>query len=455
MLENVFKVIDDNRDACIERLQALCRQPSIGTTGEGMAETADMVARIVRQTGARTEQIATDSYPVILGDLPGSDPRCINLYNHYDVQPPDPVEAWTSDPFGAEIRDGFLYARGAADDKGELLSRVCAVEAWQQVQQRPPVGVRFVFEGNEESGGESTVAFARRHADRLRANGCIWEYGDKDAERRTQMYLGLKGICAVQLHARGPSRNTHSMWGPVVPNPMWRLVWALASIKHTDERIHVRGFYDRVRAPTEAELEALERLPLDVSAACAMHGIASFLAASTKNEVLRRLNFEPALTIHGISGGGTGPQSTTSIPKCATVKMDFRLVPDQRLDEVVPLLRAHLDREGFSDIDVEFLGGSNPTRTPLDDPLVDAAVRAAQCVYGTPPAVHPTSPGSGPMYVLCKQLGIPAVSFGIAHAGSNFHGPDENVRLDDFILGIKHVAATLYAFATPEGVTNG
>ena len=455
MLENVFKVIDDNRDACIERLQALCRQPSIGTTGEGMAETADMVARIVRQTGARTEQIATDSYPVILGDLPGSDPRCINLYNHYDVQPPDPVEAWTSDPFGAEIRDGFLYARGAADDKGELLSRVCAVEAWQQVQQRPPVGVRFVFEGNEESGGESTVAFARRHADRLRANGCIWEYGDKDAQCRTQMYLGLKGICAVQLHARGPSRDTHSMWGPVVPNPMWRLVWALASIKHTDERIHVRGFYDRVRAPTEAELEALERLPLDVSAACAMHGIASFLAASTKNEVLRRLNFEPALTIHGISGGGTGPQSTTSIPKCATVKMDFRLVPDQRLDEVVPLLRAHLDREGFSDIDVEFLGGSNPTRTPLDDPLVDAAVRAAQCVYGTPLAVHPTSPGSGPMYVLCKQLGIPAVSFGIAHAGSNFHGPDENVRLDDFILGIKHVAATLYAFATPKGVTNG
>ena len=287
MLENVFKVIDDNRDACIERLQALCRQPSIGTTGEGMAETADMVARIVRQTGARTEQIATDSYPVILGDLPGSDPRCINLYNHYDVQPPDPVEAWTSDPFGAEIRDGFLYARGAADDKGELLSRVCAVEAWQQVQQRPPVGVRFVFEGNEESGGESTVAFARRHADRLRANGCIWEYGDKDAQCRTQMYLGLKGICAVQLHARGPSRDTHSMWGPVVPNPMWRLVWALASIKHTDERIHVRGFYDRVRAPTEAELEALERLPLDVSAACAMHGIASFLAASTKNVVPR------------------------------------------------------------------------------------------------------------------------------------------------------------------------
>ena len=447
ILEKVFSHIDAHRETYIERLAVLCRQRSIGTTGEGMAEAADMVESFVRQTGAKTEQIATDGYPVILGELPGADPRCINLYNHYDVQPPDPIEAWTCDPFGAEVRDGYLYARGAADDKGELLSRVCAVEAWQQVQKRPPVGVRFVFEGNEESGGESTVAFAHRHGDRLRADGCIWEYGDKDAEGRTQIYLGLKGICVVQLHARGPSRDTHSMWGPVVPNPMWRLVWALASIKHPDERIAVRGFHDQVRAPTEVELDALDRLPLDLPAACAMHGIDRFLASSTKNQALRRLNFEPALTIHGISGGGTGPKSTTSIPRHATVKMDFRLVPDQRFDDVVPLLRDHLDREGFSDIDVEFLGGTHPTRTPLDDPLVGAAVRSARRVYGVDPAVHPTSPGSGPMYVLCQELGVPTVSLGVAHAGSNFHGPDENIGLDDFISGIKHVAATLYEFA--------
>lgn len=183
------------------------------------------------------------------------------------------------------------------------------------MQERPPVGVRFVFEGNEESCGDSTVAFARRNADRLRADGCIWEYGDKDAEHRTQVYLGLKGICAVQLHARGLSRDTHSMWGPVVPNPMWRLAWALASIKDPDERIRVRGFHDRIREPTAAELNALDQLPLDVSAACAMHGIDAFLAPSTKNEVLRRLNFEPALTIHGIRGGGTGPQSTDLPPE--------------------------------------------------------------------------------------------------------------------------------------------
>ena len=448
MLKAVFRVIDENREVYIRELQALCRQPSIGVSGEGMTQTADMVEQIVGKTEARTEQIVTDAYPVVLGELSGADSRWINLYNHYDVQPPDPVEAWTSDPFGAEIRDGVLFARGAADDKGELLARVFAVDAWRQVHGRPPVGVRFVFEGNEESGGESTVAFARRHAGRLSADGCIWEYGDKDAEGRPQIYLGLKGICVVQLHARGPARDTHSMWGPVVPNPIWRLVWALASIKDENERIVLPGFYDRVREPTQADLDCLERLPFDVPAEKNRHGIDGFLNASTNIDVLRRLNFEPALTVHGISGGGTGTQATVSIPSSATAKMDFRLVSDQRVADVAPQLRAHLDEKGFNDVEVESFGGSEPARTPRDDPLVGAAVRAARRVYGIEPAVHPTSAGSGPMYVLCQGLGIPSVSFGIAHAGSNFHGPDENIRLDDFILGIKHVAATLHEYAS-------
>ncbi len=447
MLDAIFQVIDEKREIYIRELQALCRQPSISVSGEGMAQTADMVEQIVRKTEARTEQIVTDAYPVILGELSGVDSRCINLYNHYDVQPPDPVEAWTSDPFGAEIRDGVLYARGAADDKGELLSRVFAVDAWRQVHGRPPVGVRFVFEGNEEAGFESTVAFAKQHADRLTADGCIWEYGDKDAEGRPQIYLGLKGICVVQLHAHGPARDTHSMWGPVVPNPIWRLIWALASIKNENERIVLPGFYDRVREPTQAELDCLERLPFDMPAEKNRHGIDRFLNSSTNIDVLRRLNFEPALTVHGISGGGSGSQATISIPSSVTAKMDFRLVPDQRVADVVPQLRAHLDEKGFSDVEVESLGGPDAARTPLDDPLVGAAVRAARRVYGMEPAVHPTAAGGGPMHLLCQGLGIPSVSFGIAHAGTNFHGPDENIRLDDFILGIKHVAATLYEYA--------
>ena len=447
MLDAVFQVIDEKRDVYVRELQTLCRQPSIGVTGEGMAETAAMVAQMVHQTGAQTDQVDTDGYPIILGYLPGSDPRCINLYNHYDVQPADPIDAWTTDPFGAEIRNGVLYGRGAADDKGELLARVFAVDAWRQVQGQPPVGVRFVFEGNEESGGASTVAFAQRHADRLRADGCIWEYGDKDAQGRPQIYLGLKGICVVQLHASGPACDTHSMWGPVVPNPMWRLVWALASIKDRHERFLMPGFYDRVRAPNSAERDTLDRLEFDVDAERDRHGIEGFLAGNTKGQVLNRLNFEPALTIHGISGGRTGKQATVSIPKRAMAKMDFRLVPDQRVADIEPQLRAHLDQQGFHDIEVEFLGGAEPARTSLDDPLVGAAVRAARRVYGVEPGVHPTSPGGGPMFVLCQGLGIPCVSCGVAHAGSNFHGPDENILLDDFILGIKHLAATLYEYA--------
>ena len=385
--------------------------------------------------------------PVVCGELAGTGPKAICCYNHYDVQPPDPLDAWTTDPFGAEIKGGHLYARGAADDKGELLSRVFAADAWRRAHGGPPVSVKFVFEGEEEIGSPHMEAFAQEHPERLRADGCIWEYGDKDPSGRPQIYLGLKGICVLQLHARGPSADVHSMWGPVLPNPMWRLVWALASIKDADERFALRGFYDRVRQPSDADLAALERLPFDEAAWRARFGIEGFVGAETAAEVKRRLNFEPALTIHGFAGGGTGRASTNAIPSRATVKMDVRLVPDQRVEDVLTLLREHLDREGFGDIEVEPLFRSEAARTPLDDPLVGAAARAAEAVYGVEPAVHPTTPGGGPMYPLCEALGVPAVSFGIAHAGSNLHGPDENVSLEDFILGIKHVAATLYEFA--------
>ena len=218
-------------------------------------------------------------------------------------------------------------------------------------------------------------------------------------------------------------------------------------LKTRHDRIAIDGFYDRVRAPTPTDLAALEKLPFDEGGWRSKHGIASFVEADTKLGVLRRLNFEPALSIHVISGGGTGRKSTTSIPATATVKMDFRHVPDQRVDDTVRLLRAHLDHEGFGDIEVEPFGGSEPTRTALDDPLVLAAVRSARTVYGVEPAVHPSSAGSGPMYGLCESIGIPAISLGITHAGSNFHGPDENIRLDDFILGIKHIAAMFLEFA--------
>ena len=447
MLDAVFQIIDARREHYISQLQALCRQPSVGVRGEGMAETVRMVEQYLRAVGADTVQLSTEVYPIVFGVLNGDRDRFISCYNHYDVQPPEPLEAWTTDPFGAEIRDGCLFARGAADDKGELLARVCAADAWCAAHGRPPVGIKFLFEGNEESGGTDLKAFAQKHAERLKADGCIWEYGDKDPAGRPQIYLGLKGICVVQLHARGPASDTHSMWGPVVPNPIWRLVWALATLKGHDERISLSGFHDHVRAPTQAELDTLRDLPFDDGAWRAMHGIDAFVGGDTRTQILSRLLFEPALTVHGISGGGTGRQSTISIPAQATAKMDFRLVPDQRVADIVPQLRAHLDGAGFGDIEVEQLTGLEPTRTAIDDPLVVASVRACRHVYGVAPAVHPTSAGSGPMYDLCQGLGIPAVSFGIAHAGSNFHGPDENIRLDDFILGIKHIAATWYEFA--------
>ena len=448
MLQAVFDQIEANREVYIAQLQELCRQPSVAVHGTGMAETADRVEAMLRDLGAEgTAQVPTAGYPYVCGELAGSGPKIVCCYNHYDVQPPDPLDAWTSDPWGAEIREGHLYARGAGDDKGELVSRIFAADAWKRAHGRPPVTVKFVFEGEEEIGSPNAKAFAQEHSERLRADGCIWEYGDKDPSGRPQIYLGLKGICVVQLHARGPSEDVHSMWGAILPNPMWRLVWALASIKDREENILLPGFGDHVRQPSEAELGALGRLPFDAEAWRKRFGIEGFVGGKSATEAKGRLNFASAVNIHGFSGGRTGRASTSIVPGHATVKLDIRLVPDQRVDDVLRQLREHLDREGFGDIEIEPLFRDEVARTPVDDPFVGACTRAAGAVYGVEPAVHLTMPGGGPMYNLCQALGVPAVSFGIAHAGSNLHGPDENISLEGFILGIKHVAATFYEFA--------
>ena len=446
-MQDIYDYIDQHADEYVARLRALCRQPSIAAQAKGMAETAGMVIELLRQIGAEPQLIPTEGFPVAFGAIQGRAPRTLSFYDHYDVQPPEPLELWDSDPFAAEIRDGRIWARGAADNKGNLVARACAVEAFQKVRGELPLNVKFIVEGEEEIGSPNLPAFAEAHADLLAADGCIWEAGYKDTQGRPEIYLGVKGILYVELSVSAAKSDLHSSWAAVVPNPIWRLAWALNTLKDQDERILIPGFYDPVREPTPEEIQALERMGFDEDGHRGQFGLPQFLGGRSGIPLLVKLLFQPTCNVCGISGGYEGPGSKTVLPNRAFVKIDFRLVPDQDPDQVYDQLRRHLDAHGFEDIEIKVLGPEHPARTPMDDPLVDAVVETARQVYGVEPVVYPLTAGTGPMYELCQKFGIPSVSTGVGNAESNTHAPNENIVIADFIQGIKHIALIMERYA--------
>lgn len=447
-LEAFFRYIDEHREAFLADLSEALRQPSIAAQGVGIEAMAALVEERLRRLGARVQRFVMEpgAPPILFAEM-GAGERTLLFYNHYDVQPPDPVELWTSPPFEPTVRDGKLYARGVADDKGDLWARIQALEAWQATYGALPLRITWIIEGEEEVGSPHLIPFAQAHADLLRADGCLWETGEKDEADRPMLHLGVKGIAYFELRARGANVDLHSMYAAIVPNPAWRLVQALATLKDAQERILIPGFMELVREPSAEELAYLERIPFEEEALRRMWDIPAFVNGETGVTALKRLIYGPTCNICGINAGYTGEGGKTVLPSTAMVKIDFRLVPDLTPEAVETLLRDHLKAQGFDDIEVISMHGMRPAASPVDAPVVQAAIRAAEAVYGQSPVVWPMIPGSGPMAPLTTDLGTPAVLAGIGYPNARFHAPDENVRLADYVEGIKFVGALIATFA--------
>jgi len=447
-MEDVFAYIDAHRPRFIERLQWLCRQPSIAAQNVGIQDTARMVAQLMEEIGVRPELYATDGAPVVFGTVGNGSPTLL-IYNHYDVQPPEPLELWESPPFAAEIRDDKLYARGAADNKGNLVARLCAVEAWLRTRGGLPLSVKFVVEGEEEVSSAHLHQFVRRHRELITADGCIWEAGGKDIQENPGLYMGAKGILYVELEARGANRDVHSSQATIVPNPAWRLVWALSTLKDRHENILIEGFYDEVVEPTAEEMEHLRRIAAqrDDDLRRRDLGLDQFLLGLSGLQLVKRNLYQPTCTICGVSSGYTGQGSKTVLPSRAIAKLDFRLVPNQQPDDIFQKLRTHLAQHGFADIEVRLLGAEHPARTPVDSVLARVVQQTVREIYGRDPIVSPLMAATGPMHELTAQFGVPTVGTGAGYAHSNAHAPNENIRLDDFVQHIKHIALIFERFA--------
>jgi acetylornithine deacetylase/succinyl-diaminopimelate desuccinylase-like protein len=436
----VDRSIDKRLDQSLSELSRLCSQPSISAQGLGMQECAELVAESLRARSFKVEIKSTKGFPVVYGELPGRSERTLLLYNHYDVQPPEPLDLWDSPPFEPTIRDGKMYARGVADNKGHIVCRLAAIDALLEVDGDLPCNVKFLIEGEEETSSPNLHAFVADNIDLLAADGCLWEFGGVNHQGVPILYAGLRGICYVELSVETASRDSHSgMSGSIFPNAAWRLAWALSTLKGPDERVRLPGFYEDVKPPTKHDLELLAKLPDVSDQYLRTYGVSQFIKGLEGGVELRKEQiFSPTCTICGLTSGYQGPGSKTVLPARASAKVDFRLIPDQHPEKVVEQLREHLDSEGFDDIKIEFLGGEPPARTDPNDPFLKMVAETAEEIYGVPMLVTPMSGGSGPNHPFIKLLKVPVATAGIGHEDSRAHAPNENIIIDNLVAGIRH-----------------
>ncbi len=311
-----------------------------------------------------------------------------------------------------------------------------------------PCNIKFILEGEEEIGSVHLPEFIKKHQDLLSADACIWEFGGVDHRDVPMQYLGLRGICYVELSVKSAQMDVHSgLGGSIFPNAAWRLVWALNSLKDSQENILLPGFYDDVVPPTTRDIAMLAALPPVAEEYRSRYGINEFLKDYPDETALKLASiFEPTCTICGLTSGYQGKGSKTVLPAQASAKVDFRLVPDQTPRKVLEQLRRHLDEEGFSDIKIEFLGGEPAARTDPDHPFVKMVVETSTEAFGQQMELVPMVGGSGPNYEFVHTLKLPVVTTGIGYPGGNAHAPDENIRIDLYLKGAKHVARIILAF---------
>ena len=449
LMERLSRYIEKNRELFIEDLRRICREPSVSAQGRGIEGCVREVSRLMREVGIEAETIPVEGgNPVILGTVKADpDAGCIGFYNHYDVQPPEPLELWETPPFEADVRNGKIYARGVSDNKGVLVARIEAVRTILNVMGRIPVNLKFMVEGEEEVGSPNLPSFVRKNMNRLKADGYLWEGNGVDEKGRPVITLGAKGILYVEFRARGANRDLHSSMAPIIPNPAWRIVWALSSMKGPDGRIRIEGWYDDVIEPAEVELKLLREAPFEEDAKKKELGLKSFLNNLTGIDALKALYLTPTCNICGLNSGYTGPGSKTVLPSEAMAKVDFRLVEAQRPDRLIVKLRRHLEREGFGDVEIVSYGGYEPAKTPPDNPFVKFVIETAERIYKSKPVVWPTSAGTSPIYTIKNWMGIPVASAGgVGYPGSNIHAPNENIRISDYLRAIIYTVALITSY---------
>jgi acetylornithine deacetylase/succinyl-diaminopimelate desuccinylase-like protein len=447
-LQATFDWIDAHRDELVRDLQTLVRQPSVSAQKLGLGECAALVVDLMRRDG-----LMADAYPlaggppVVIGKMPAqASPKTMLAYAHYDVQPPEPIEKWTYPPFGAEIDKGRLWGRGATDNKSGLLAFTKAAKAWIQAGGGLPVGLRFIFEGEEEIGSPHLGPFVQAHPEFFAADAMHCLDGWINASQHTpEIDLGLKSVLYVELVARGAKTDLHSLNANLVPQPAWDLVRALNTLVNEKRHILIEGWYEGLWQLGEEELGQLEenarRLDLDLLKQ--EWGISEFALGRDGIDAIRARAYEPTCNIAGLTSGYQGPGSKTIVPCEARAKIDFRLPPMLDPEKAMQKLRKHLDDHGFRQIEIEpTIIPEPPFKISVKEDISQAVIEAATLVFGQAPVVNGVSAEG----TILKHVWMPTVMTGFAQPDCNLHAPDESVDLEHYVRGVKYAAAIMWAY---------
>ncbi|WP_314172283.1 M20/M25/M40 family metallo-hydrolase [Streptomyces winkii] len=445
-LDTALAAVDEHFDTFVTELQELCRIRSRRQEPEQMAATAEFLKRSVERWGGTADIVEWEhSHPYVLAEIHGGERRLLH-FNHYDVEvePTGDDSQWISPPYAAAIHDGRLYARGVADDKGALMSRLHAAAAWRLSGQEPPVTSRYIMEGKQMLHSPGLGSFVEAHADRLAADAALWENSWCDGEGRPLLKLGEKGILYLRLTATSLTRELTSQNTALLPSATARLIGALATLVHPDGTPAVKGFADDARVPTDAERALLEKLPFDGAFLKGRAGVDTFRGDLSDTEAAVAIRTVPTITVTSIAGGDDADDVTLGIPATAAAKVEIRLVPGQDPERVLAAVRGHLAEGGFEDVAVAVMARSRPHITDHTHPFVHLVAEAARAAYHAEPLIEPYTQWIGNQGVLA---GLPIVGVGVSRADAGIDGPNEHIRLEDYRMGIKHVIEIMAALA--------
>lgn len=456
-MSDVHAYIDANLPRFRGELNDFLRIPSVSARSEhrpDMRRAAEWLAERMRDAGLEVSIEATPGHPIVLGEWRGAGEGAptVLIYGHYDVQPAEPLELWTSPPFEPTVRAGRIYARGSVDDKGQLYLHVKAIEAHLRTAGRLPVNVVVLAEGEEEVGSENLMPFVEAHAERLAADYIVISDTTMVGPGIPTIGTSLRGLVYFEIEVEGPAQDLHSgMYGGAVINPATALARIIASFHDDDWHATIPGFYDDVHTPAAVQ-EQIARVPFDEAGFQADTG-AEVLAGEAGYSTLERLWTRPTVEVNGLISGYTGEGAKTVLPSRAMAKVSCRLVPDQDPEVIQRLFKAHVERVAPAGVRVEvrYLHGGEAWRANTEGPLYEAAARSLEQAFGRP-TVFAGEGGSIPIVPAFERvLDAPVLLMGFGLPGENAHAPDEWMSLENFDKGTHAAAELLTQLGAAEG----
>ncbi len=425
--------VDKNFSNIISDLQKLIRQPSVSAKNLGLEECSRLIVHMMKKSGISAELLYTKKGvpPAIYGQVESQQnpKKTLLFYNHYDVQPEEPLELWDDKPFSGKVKGNKIFGRGSADDKGELITRMKAVEAFLKTTGDVPCNIKFFIEGEEEIGSVHIEEYLKKYKEKLSCDAVIWEFGYVDEKDRPIISLGMKGLLYVELSKTESVRDAHSSLAVLIENPAWRLVEVLKTLRDKDGKILIKDWYKDVDKFTKQDLRIISSEPFDEVSFKKEYGIKKFVGNKKGLATRKALVGEPTCNIAGFTSGYEGPGAKTVLPSKALVKIDFRLIPKMDPKKQLARLERHLKKNGFGDIQIKMIHGEAAARTSISDPFVKTVQKAADESFGKS-ILSVSSAGTGPMFSFVKFLNSPCIAIGSTYVFSRIHSPNEFARID-------------------------